>query len=407
MENKPKVLYRGLKLDYNALQDYVFTGVDMKVNYTPIIDKYGRKTVKDGNEYGVYMSDNLRMVSSAYGDLHHDGIPINKTLTINGERIMIPSIGVIYQIDTSNLNIRKPFISTSLNGVYNNGFEGEEWIADIVPADKYSIYRVRIGDDILHKTEDLDLSTAEDVSEFIKQKMEMRKYRLEVFANAMAKMTKMQIATIGNSEMDILKSIYGENGIKYINEENLDTTKVENMIKYLIAKTVKQNEADIDFTTIKYINSLEAQAKDIDSLLEVLQKAKLKNEQAKATFIDRKQKAGITTFTTSLFDTKAKTIDNLIAMILLRKKKDEQHIQSEDNDLFPDATPSEIQDWQKIKRVYNYDNLSESMQKRLENDFRKMLNNHQRKNIDSDELLDTDDFDEESPEKIERIGRRL
>ena len=115
MENKPKVLYRGLKLDYNALQDYVFTGVDMKVNYTPIIDKYGRKTVKDGNEYGVYMSDNLRMVSSAYGDLHHDGIPINKTLTINGERIMIPSIGVIYQIDTSNLNIRKPFISTSLN----------------------------------------------------------------------------------------------------------------------------------------------------------------------------------------------------------------------------------------------------------------------------------------------------
>ena len=76
MENKPSVLYRGIKVDYNSLQNFKFFGVDLKVNYAPIINQYGRKTVTDGNEYGVYMSDNLNKVTSAYGDLHHDGLPI-------------------------------------------------------------------------------------------------------------------------------------------------------------------------------------------------------------------------------------------------------------------------------------------------------------------------------------------
>ena len=68
MENKPSVLYRGLKVDYNSLQNFEFSGVDLKVNYAPIIDQYGRKTVTDGNEYGVYMSDHLSIVTSPYGD---------------------------------------------------------------------------------------------------------------------------------------------------------------------------------------------------------------------------------------------------------------------------------------------------------------------------------------------------
>ena len=89
MENKPSVLYRGIKVNYNNLQNFEFSGVDLKVNYKPIIDQYGRKIVTDGNEYGVYMSDNLSMVTSAYGNLHHDGIPIHNNFTIYTEKMMM------------------------------------------------------------------------------------------------------------------------------------------------------------------------------------------------------------------------------------------------------------------------------------------------------------------------------
>ena len=134
MENKPNVLYRGLKINYNSLQDFNFFGIDLKVNYAPIIDQYDRKTLTDGKEYGVYMFDNLNMVKYVCGDLHHDGVPIHNNLSINNERLMIPSVAIIYQINTDGLDIRKPFISEQLKGRYNKSFQGDEWIADIVPA---------------------------------------------------------------------------------------------------------------------------------------------------------------------------------------------------------------------------------------------------------------------------------
>lgn len=256
MENKPSVLYRGLKVNYNNLQNFQFTGVDLTVNYAPIIDQYGRKTVTDGNEYGVYMSDNLSMVTSAYGNLHHDGIPIHNNLSIHNERIIIPSVAVIYQINTDGLNVRKPFISDQLKGHYNNGFQGDEWIADFVPANNYVLYRIRIGNDILHDAEDIDLLKTDNISEQVKQQIEKRKYRLETFANAMERIPLMKRNTISKDELDILKSIYGKNGLKYINEDSLLTTNVNGMLNYLIAKTFKQNEIDIDFQAIKYINNL-------------------------------------------------------------------------------------------------------------------------------------------------------
>lgn len=203
MDNKPNVLYRGIKVDYNGLQNYKFSGVDLTVNYAPIIDQYGSKTVIDGNEYGVYMSDNLSMVISAYGNQHHDGIPIHNNLSIHNERIIIPSVAVIYQINTDGLNVRKPFICDQLKGHYNNGYEGDEWIADIVPANNYLLYRVRIGADILHDAEDVDLINIENISEYVKHQIEMRKYRLEIFANAMEKMPLMKKNAISREELDI------------------------------------------------------------------------------------------------------------------------------------------------------------------------------------------------------------
>ena len=411
MENKPSVLYRGLKVDYNSLQNFEFSGVDLKVNYAPIIDQYGRKTVTDGNEYGVYMSDNLSMVTSAYGDLHHDGIPIHNNLSIYNERIMIPSIAVIYQINTDGLDVRKPFISDQLKGHYNNGFQGDEWIADIIPANNYALYRVRIGADILHDAEDIDLLRIKNISEQVKQKLEMRKYRLETFANAMEKMSPMKRNVLGRDELSILKSIYGKNGLKYINEDSLLTSDVDGMLRYLVAKTFKQNESDIDFQTIRYINGLKGQAINIDSIIEILKNDKIKNMQDKVAFEKRKKQEGVP-YVTSKFDKQEKRLDGLISMVLLRRKKDNQYkqeqAQTQVNTSINENKTREDQEWEMIKEKYDYDELKPERQQIVEQQFHEMIYKRRMREIGIDDNL-FDDIKEETEmtENVERTEKRM
>lgn len=411
MENKPSVLYRGLKVDYNSLQNFEFSGVDLKVNYAPIIDQYGRKTVTDGNEYGVYMSDNLSMVTSAYGDLHHDGIPIHNNLSIYNERIMIPSIAVIYQINTDGLDVRKPFISDQLKGHYNNGFQGDEWIADIIPANNYALYRVRIGADILHDAEDIDLLRIKNISEQVKQKLEMRKYRLETFANAMERMSPMKRNVLGRDELSILKSIYGKNGLKYINEDSLLTSDVDGMLRYLVAKTFKQNESDIDFQTIRYINGLKGQATNIDSIIEILKNDKIKNMQDKVAFEKRKKQEGVP-YVTSKFDKQEKRLDGLISMVLLRRKKDNQYkqeqAQTQVNTSINENKTREDQEWEMIKEKYDYDELKPERQQIVEQQFHEMIYKRRMREIGIDDnLFDYIKEETEMTENVERTEKRM
>lgn len=404
MENKPSVLYRGIKVDYNSLQNFKFSGVDLKVNYAPIIDQYGRKTVTDGNEYGVYMSDNLSMVTSAYGDLHHDGLPIHNNLSIYNTRIMIPSVAVIYQINTDGLDVRKPFISEQLKGHYNNGFQGDEWIADFVPANNYTLYRVRIGSDILHDAEDIDLSKKDNISELVKQKLEMRKYRLETFANAMERISPLKRNSFSRDELNILKFIYGKNGVKYINENNLITTEVEGMLNYLIAKIFKRNELDIDFQTIKYINGLRDKATDIDSIIEILKSDKIKNVQEKVAFEARKKQEEVS-YVTSKFDKQEKRLDSLMSMVLLRRKKDNLYQQEQPQLIAPiqENRTKEDQEWEMIKEKYDYDELEPERQQIVEQQFREMIYKRRMSKIEVDDITE----DTEMTENIERSGRRM
>ena len=404
MENKPSVLYRGIKVDYNSLQNFKFSGVDLKVNYAPIIDQYGRKTVTDGNEYGVYMSDNLSMVTSVYGDLHHDGLPIHNNLSIYNTRIMIPSVAVIYQINTVGLDVRKPFISEQLKGHYNNGFQGDEWIADFVPANNYTLYRVRIGSDILHDAEDIDLSKKDNISELVKQKLEMRKYRLETFANAMERISPLKRNSFSRDELNILKFIYGKNGVKYINENNLITTEVEGMLNYLIAKIFKRNELDIDFQTIKYINGLRDKATDIDSIIEILRSDKIKNVQEKVAFETRKKQEEVS-YVTSKFDKQEKRLDSLMSMVLLRRKKDNLYQQEQPQLIAPiqENRTKEDQEWEMIKEKYDYDELEPERQQILEQQFREMIYKRRMSKIEVDDITE----ETEMTENIERSGRRM
>lgn len=412
MMDKPNVLYRGMKINYNDLQNFQFSLVDLTVNYSPIIDEHGRKTVTDGNEYGVYMSDNLNMVMSAYGDLHYDGLPIDNKLVINGKIVKIPSVAVIYQINTDGLEIRKPFISDQLKGHYNNGYEGDEWIADIVPFANYTLYRVRIGSDILHAAEDIDLLKVENISEVVKQKLERRKYRLETFVSDMEKIPLNKRNTFGRDEVNILKTIYGQNGLKYINEDSLITTDVKGMLNYLVAKVFKQNESDIDFQTIKYIIGLSEKVNDIDSVVEILKNDKIINMQEKVAFEKRKKDEGAP-YTLGRFEKKEKILDNLMTMVLLRRKKDNLYQQSYDEidaSIYENKT-REDQEWEMIKEKYNYDELRLKKQQIIEQEFRDIIYKKRMRELGVDDNLFDDEHkgieNVEDVENIERNYRRM
>ena len=138
--NKPQTLYRGIHLDANMFYYFDLETDEIKVHYEPVIDSKGRKTVTDGNEYGVYMTDNKQMAFDVYGFPHRTSIEIEPGLTLApGTRVELPLVGIVYEIDTTNLDIRQPWMTEQLHGVANNGFAGNEWVADSIPKSNYKI----------------------------------------------------------------------------------------------------------------------------------------------------------------------------------------------------------------------------------------------------------------------------
>lgn len=406
MENKPATLYRGIKIDYNKLQGFQFSGVNLVVNYAPIIDQYGRKTVGDGNEYGVYMSDNLQLVEEVYGNLHHDGIPIHNNLAICHERVMIPSVAVIYKINTEGLDIRRPFITRYLTSHYNNGYQGDEWIVDVVPARNYELHRVRIGADILHDAEDVQLARVEDLDEAVKKKLEARKARLETFADAMEKLPVTKRNDIDRDKLNILKSIYGTNGLKYINEDTLITSNADGMLRYLVAKIFKRNELDIDFQTIKYINSLKGRATNIDSIIGILKNDKIMNMQDKVEYEERRKQEG-KPYVISKFDKQEKMLDNLMTMIFLRQRRDSKQSWEQGDDTVSSKRTIEERAWEKIQEKYDYNESDFNRRSIIEQQFREMFPDKQDAEIGIDDLFKDGLEKEKSGDKVEHTGRKI
>lgn len=141
---KPKLLYRAFTIDPEDLTLDAMT--------KPLVP--GRKNkndptkIHDGNELGVYMSTNRLMVETAYAGTpkglsikspkYHDGYNVR-------ENIPLPQCGVVVEVDTENLSIRKPQIAEVFKSHYNNGWQGDEWIVDEVPGNQYKVVRLIIS----------------------------------------------------------------------------------------------------------------------------------------------------------------------------------------------------------------------------------------------------------------------
>ena len=148
----PKILYRGIRFDHENYPGYQFTQ-DIPLPDKYIIDQEGRKCVTDGNEYGIYMSTNREMAANYAMPTVYDTSPIGQGIYVGESRMQpgLPAIGVLTEIDTEGLSIKEPYISPTLAGHYNNGYQGKEYIStEPVPFNNISYSEVTVGPDMLY-----------------------------------------------------------------------------------------------------------------------------------------------------------------------------------------------------------------------------------------------------------------
>lgn len=326
----PTTLYRGVVIDYDKLQDFSFYGIDLKPYGEPIIDKEGRKLIGDGNEFGIYMTDYQPMAYSAYGNAH-GGKTLSKTIKIGntGEFIQIPSVGICYQIDTKGIDVRRPWISSALKGHYNNGFIGDEYITDFIPSQNITVTRIQIGSDFLHSEEFIDASDIKQAEVVTKEKVEARKKRLEDLLHFLETLPPFKRATLASLEKQILIDIFGEDGIRYKKEEDIDLSNASGILTSLMFSCYHQNSQTIDFKTMHYFEQLKRRlasnpsSNSVDTLLELVENDKAMNTQKRDNFIARKKEHGEEPITT-VFTNNDAMYNRILDSIASIQKKVEQ-----------------------------------------------------------------------------------
>lgn len=402
----PNYLYKGVVIDYQTLKNYHFFGIELTPPYEPLIDSNGRKVVGDGNEYGIYMSDNLKVARDYYGNsntMHRNTTLVGSPTIGNnpGQTLSIPSVGIVYKINSRGINAHRPWITSYLKALENNGTEGREFIAEVIPPQNYNVVNIMIGRDFLHDEEFVECTNISLAEKQTKEKMEMRKYRLELFANELKTIPLDKTRTFTEREQIIFRDIFGENGIKFSNSNDIDISKADGIIKYLITKYYNGHLSKMDLDSLIYVEQLKDKLskspypENIDSILAILSNDIKENINRRNAFVERKKINGEFANTRN-FDLKNKRMNevyNIVLDCLAKTQQQYPHNNSyetvspemddfKESDLFEDVLFSELY------RKYGYDEASEQEQR----DFiRKYLETFDSK---CNEIVETSEIDD-------------
>ena len=282
----PEKLYRGIKVNYKMFTNgFKVHGVDLKPYYEPVVDKNGREVVHDGNEYGLYMSDNVDLPNNTYARVEDLPSPTNcirqdLTLKVSGADtfIAMPDIGVVYEIDSKGISVRRPW----MNGFYspNGGYIGDEWIADVVPKNNYKVKTLIIGKDLLHDALPVDTSNIEETEKTVANVMDVRKTHFEDLSKELEKLTPEQRRNFTTDQIKICRHIFGDDGVKYCDYSKKELKTAQDCYKFLFGEVFKNNHNEIDFKRLGYLQqTCQGLTRDDDpaALIKKLQQEMIKN----------------------------------------------------------------------------------------------------------------------------------
>lgn len=211
------------------------------------------------------MTDNDVVARNAYASVkNNDGTPINKNIMFGygRERTMLPSVGIVYKIDTVGIDVHIPWITSYLKGHYNNGMGGNEWIAESIPTSNYSIDTIEIGPDTLHDSEMIKIGDITEAKEEIIEKIEARKKRLELFETKIESLSDKERFLLSSNKIDVLREIYKIDGIMDIDIQSFRPNSADDYLKYLMAVSYSADKDNIDFTTLEYLQTMKCKIKD-------------------------------------------------------------------------------------------------------------------------------------------------
>lgn len=242
---KPDILYRAFTINPDNLSLEISTNTLAPGN----INKEDPTKINDGNELGVYMSTNLSMVEFAYTNTPL-GLNIKGPIYNNGgsmtDEIPLPQCGIIAEIDTSKLSIRKPKLAPHLESVYNNGFEGDEWIADSVPSSQYKIIRLVLSSsandskkyvvNVENKEGGLEEAIEKIKAEFNERKEEANRYKL--FLEGLEEKKRLNAFFLKNE----WERVQNQNSDNNKNLENRGREIVNNFQKNELSEKVKKQK---------------------------------------------------------------------------------------------------------------------------------------------------------------------
>jgi len=229
-------LYRGVTLSSEQFLNYDFNK-DLVPPNPPKIDKFGRKTVGDGNEYGVYMTTNLAMARDAYGKPSDSGKQISNLISTN--------IGIIYEINPAGLDIREPWLDPAykeMGGLthYNNGFEGKEYIADVIPISNVKLKEVVIAADFLHERETIgNITNIEDLKDKVREILAKRFKECELVEACLGK---------GKEIPDWIKRLFQTGEVYNMDVSKIDASTDRGAITYLLAVSLRGGVENLNLT---------------------------------------------------------------------------------------------------------------------------------------------------------------
>lgn len=255
---KPEFLYRGISISANKFQELNLCG-DMRPIAPQEKNSQGRDIVSDGNEYGIYMTTNLYMAQDTYGNSHHEGeLYMQEPLYVDYHRmpqyVHYPKIGIVYEINTSNLPIKKPWIQDALKGHYNNGFRGDEWITSaengehLIPKENLSIKNIVIGYDILNEREKIEVSglTEEEIKLKVASVLQKRTEGYELLIKLVKKIPENRRSLVESQMRLYTKLFNSKNGIVFADFSKCDENNINEVVGYLMQKVYNRNRDEID-----------------------------------------------------------------------------------------------------------------------------------------------------------------
>ena len=282
---KPSILYRGISVSAEKFQELEIHD-DIVPIAPPQKNEEGKDIVSDGNEYGIYMTTNHLMAKNVYGNTHMTGSAYSQECLFvdrynRQQRLFYPQIGVVYEIDTKNLMIKKPWISKQLEGHYNNGFQGDEWITTtseshpnhIIPKSSYHITDVVVGNDILNDQVVIDISGLSDqqIKSQVVEIIERRKTGYDLFLEQVHTYPPEQRRKL-ETKMPIYKKLFNaQDGIALYDYSKCDPSNVHDMISYLMQQTYLRDPQNIDLESLELLGKIAAQTKSVEELPESIQ----------------------------------------------------------------------------------------------------------------------------------------